>query len=265
MHTLSHQFVISTNHTSKTFSIYALRMLLMMAVCVLVQVGMPTFATGQGSVSQTDGGTPAAKMRDCSDCPQLISVPSGAYLMGSPAQEAGRSDDEVQHEVKVSGLAVGETEITVEQFSSFVSLTGYHPVSRCLTDIHGTNAWLVSGKNNWMVPGFFDYVQSNDDPVVCVSWDDAVAYASWLAKQTGKPYRLLTEAEWEYVARAGSTAPYFWGPDQEKSCDFGNVADAAAGAAPWWPPSWKALKCQTGTSLPHQLSLTSPTSSVSLT
>ena len=75
---------------------------------------------------------------------------------------------------------------------------------------------------SWRAPG---YAQSADDPAVCISWNDARAYVAWLAVRTGENYRLLSEAEWEYAARAGSGAARFWGDDSALACDFANVYD----------------------------------------
>jgi formylglycine-generating enzyme required for sulfatase activity len=75
---------------------------------------------------------------------------------------------------------------------------------------------------SWRSPGL---VQTDSHPVLCVSWNDARAYAQWLSKKTGKRYRLPTEAEWEFAARAGSPAARYWGDDPVQACRFANVAD----------------------------------------
>jgi hypothetical protein len=125
--------------------------------------------------------------RDAPDAPEMVVIPPGAFTMGSPASEPGRyADESPQHRVSIGySLAVGRYDVTREQYAAFVTATAYTG--------SGTGC-------DWRSPGFD---QSGADPVVCVSWEDAQAYASWLSRKTGHTYRLLSEAEWEYAARAG--------------------------------------------------------------
>ena len=143
-----------------------------------------------GDTSDTDevvGDT----FRDCATCPEMVVVPSGNFMMGSPEGEKYRGKDEgPQHRVTISKpFAVGKYEVTVGQFEEFANETK-HP------------------NNEWRDPGF---EQSANHPVVYVSWNDAQTYADWLSTKTGHNYRLLSEAEWEYVARAGTTTAYHFG------------------------------------------------------
>lgn len=158
------------------------------------------------------------RFRDCEDnaCPSLVVLPEGRFTMGSPAGEQGRYDDEgPQHEVRIGyRLAVMEAEVTRGQYRAFVGDT-----RRVQTG--------CAGGGNWQQPGF---EQTDDHPVVCVSWDDGRAFAQWLSRRTGKAYRLLSEAEWEYAARAGSQSRYSFGDDDRKLCRFANVADRSAKA-----------------------------------
>jgi formylglycine-generating enzyme required for sulfatase activity len=105
-------------------------------------------------------------------------------------------------------FAVGKFAVTVDQFSDFVGETGYDA---------GTTCWAYEGwkaeersSHSFRDPGF---PQAGSHPSVCLSWDDAKAYVRWLSEKTGRAYRLLSEAEWEYAARAGTTTRYFWGDD----------------------------------------------------
>jgi formylglycine-generating enzyme required for sulfatase activity len=144
-----------------------------------------------------------AAMRDCSDaCPEMVRVPAGRFLMGSPASEARRDLDESPlHEVDIRrGFWVGRYAVTVGEFAAFVKATGFDTGGRC-----NEKAGL-----SWRDPG---YPVSDTSPVVCVDYADAVAYTTWLSKKTAHRYRLLSEAEYEYVDRAGSRTAYWWGPE----------------------------------------------------
>jgi len=113
-------------------------------------------------------------------------IPGGSFRMGSPATEEGREDDERQHTVRVDGFWMGETEVTNRQYRRFKP--GHDSKS---SEGHSLNG--------------------DEQPAVYVSWHDAVAYAKWLSQKTGKHFRLPTEAEWEYAARAGTTTARYWG------------------------------------------------------
>ena len=134
--------------------------------------------------------------RDCATCPEMVVVPAGKFMMGSPEEETGRNDDEgPQRKVSIpKPFAVGKYEVTVGQFAEFIKGTKYE-MSNC----------SYPQDRSWRNPGF---KQTNNHPVVCVNWDDASTYAHWLSKKTKHEYRLLTEAEWEYAVRAGTTTAY---------------------------------------------------------
>jgi formylglycine-generating enzyme required for sulfatase activity len=170
----------------------------------------------------------------------MVVLPSGPYLMGSPESErermnreappAGRMsyvvDDETpQRAVTINAMAVGRYEVTVAQYAAFARDTNHPASANCISDQDGDRLWEFSGPGTWLTPGF---QQTPEDPVVCVSWEDAQQYVAWLSQRTGSHYRLLTEAEWEYAARGGSTAPYPWGEFYDDACRYANVADATA-------------------------------------
>jgi len=145
--------------------------------------------------------TPAGEVfRDCAHCPQMVVVPAGSFTMGSPASEEGRHRNEgPQHEVSFGkSFAVGRYPVTVGEFSRFVKETDYE-----VTGDHSLGC-----QNGWLNPSRYGAGQTARHPVSCVTHEAATAYAGWLSEQTGHNYRLLTEAEWEYSARAGSTGPY---------------------------------------------------------
>ena len=153
--------------------------------------------------------SPGDVFRDCKSCPQMVVVPAaGDFMMGSPSSEKGRVDDESpRHRVTITkSFAVGKHEVTRGQYAVFARLTGHSPSGRCW--IYDGSEWKESDTNSWRNPGF---VQGEDDPVVCVSWEDAQAFVGWLSRETGQDYRLLTESEWEYAARAGTKGPFHFG------------------------------------------------------
>lgn len=138
----------------------------------------------------------------------MIIVPAGNFMMGSPDSEPEHEVNESPvHEVTIAkSFAVGRYEVTLGQYKAFVAATGYASSKGCLTtETAGTE---YRDERDYLSPGI---AQTDRHPVVCVSWEDATAYAAWLAKLTGKPYRLLTEAEWEYAARGGTQTPFPWG------------------------------------------------------
>lgn len=167
--------------------------------------------------------------------PEMVVVPSGAFMMGSPANETGRDSDEgPQRRVTIGrNFAVGKYEVTVAEFDAFVRDTGYNAGTRCRTYEGGSWDWR-DGKS-WGSPGFS---QTTDHPVTCVDWDAAQAYAGWLSRKTGETYRLLTEAEWEYAARAGTSTPYWWG--RSASHEYANYgADSCCSGATSGRDQWR--------------------------
>ena len=138
----------------------------------------------------------------------MVRVPAGRFLMGSPDDEPGRLDVEgPQRWVSIAtAFDVSKFAITLEQFEAFVRLSGYLYSPMC--QLWDGTAWHET-RGSYRDPGF---AQTRLHPAVCVSWTDAQAYVAWLRDVTGRAFRLLAEAEWEYAARAGSSAAYWWGP-----------------------------------------------------
>jgi formylglycine-generating enzyme required for sulfatase activity len=128
--------------------------------------------------------------KECENCPEMVVVPSGSFTMGSPASEEGRGNEEgPQHSVTLAKpFAVGRFAVTFDEWDA------------CVAD-GGCNGHRPDDKG-W---------GRGRQPVINVSWADAKAYVAWLSRKTGKPYRLLSEAEREYVTRAGTTTPFWWG------------------------------------------------------
>jgi formylglycine-generating enzyme required for sulfatase activity len=175
----------------------------------------------------------SAAHKDCDVCPEMVAIPAGSFLMGSPWTEEGYWDTEgPQTTVTVAPFQLSAAPVTRGQFAEFVKDTGYQAGSSCTFWETKKKISAYGPGFDWRNPGFEGLEQTDTHPVVCVSWNDAQAYASWLSKRTGQQYRLPTEAEWEYAARAGTTTARYWGddPESDQACAYANVADRTAKA-----------------------------------
>ncbi|MDX1654601.1 MAG: formylglycine-generating enzyme family protein [Candidatus Competibacteraceae bacterium] len=142
-------------------------------------VGEPAESLPQGVFRDT--------LQDGSRGPEMVALPAGTFIMGSPEEEPGRSPAEgPQHQVNIRPFAIGRTEVTFAEYEAFAQAMG--------RESPGDEGWGRGRR-----------------PVINVSWNDAVAYAQWLSDQTGERYRLPSEAEWEYAARAGTRTPFWTG------------------------------------------------------
>ena len=188
------------------------------------------------AVPQAAPAAAAAAARDCDVCPELATVPPGQFLMGSapdaPELDASTGESPAVALSFARPFQVSRREVTVGEFRRFVEATGAKAVPGCR--VWSGGQWIQDPDRSWRDPGFAAPPR-DDDPVVCVSWDDARAYAEWLSAESGKRYRLPSEAEWEYVARGGTSYPRFWGERDSRedvalslACDYANVYDASA-------------------------------------
>ena len=152
----------------------------------------------------------------------MVVVPAGDFMMGSPEKERGRSDEEgPQHRVTIAKpLAIGKFSITRGEFAAFVKETDHKTEEGAMSS---GPEWKHQPDRSWRSPGFD---QDDRHPVVCVNWHDAKEYVAWLSKKVGKAYRLLTEAEREYAARAKTATRYSFGDD-----------DAALSEYAWYRPN----------------------------
>ncbi|MEA3273773.1 MAG: SUMF1/EgtB/PvdO family nonheme iron enzyme [Pseudomonadota bacterium] len=177
--------------------------------------------------------------------PAMVAIDGDCYQMGSPPNEEGREDDERQHKICVNGFRLGKYEVTVKEFRRFVEATGYRTdAERNEGGEPGCSAFDQSDKESelkyrswasWRKPNQYEPTRE-DHPVTCVSWNDAQAYIAWLNGETGGHYRLPTEAEWEYAARAGTTTARFWGDSVDGlACLNASVADTAHDWADGFP------------------------------
>ena len=139
--------------------------------------------------------------KECADCPEMVVVPPGSFVMGSPLNEPGR------------GFIVGlpnEPQIDGEGPQRQVRFERRFAVGKFAVTFAEWDACVADGGCNRHRPYDVDWGRGKL-PVINVSWNHAKAYVAWLSQKTGKPYRLLSEAEREYVTRAGTTTPYWWG------------------------------------------------------
>jgi len=145
----------------------------------------------------TVGSTFSDTLKDSSSGPEMLMIPAGTFRMGD-IQGGGESNEKPVHSVSVGQFAMGKFEVTFAEYDKFAEATGREKPN--------DKGW---GRGN--------------RPVINVSWNDATAYAKWLSNQTGKQYRLPTEAEWEYAARAGTETKYWWGNSIDRSkANYGN-------------------------------------------
>lgn len=144
--------------------------------------------------------------RDCDLCPEMVVVPAGTFMMGSPDTEEGRRENEgPRHQVTIEYMfAAGVYEVTFDEWDACVRGGGCGG--------HEPDDWGMGRGRR---------------PVVDVHWEDAWQYVDWLTEQTGEEYRLLSEAEWEYVARAGTRTARYWGETDREQCRFANGYDAS--------------------------------------
>jgi serine/threonine-protein kinase len=145
---------------------------------------------------------------------KLVPIAPGKFVMGSPPAEASRAADEEQHEVVLTRpFFMAAHEVTVGQFKAFVNSSGYQTEPEKHRDawrLFPDNRWGRDEKVDWKDPGF---PQTDQHPVVCVTWNDAAAFCDWLSRKEDRKYTLPTEAQWEYCCRAGSGAKFCFGDD----------------------------------------------------
>ena len=176
--------------------------------------------------------TRGREFRDCDDCPEMVVIPAGSFRMGCVSGSDDCSDRERPvRDVEVASFALAKYEVTRGQFAAFAAATG-HQARGCRVYAWQVRRfgrdrweWRTDEQASWREPGFD---QRDNEPVICVSWEDAQAYVRWLSAETGQAYRLPSEAEWEYAARAGTTTSFHWGASGSAHCAHGNAADRSA-------------------------------------
>lgn len=176
--------------------------------------------------------------------PDMISIPGGLFTMGCVEGRDNVAGNCVENEkpaqpVNVDAFKLAKTEVTLAQFRAFIDDTAYQTTAEqagsCWSR-QSNGVWSYAQGHSWQDLGF---AQTDNDPVACISWHDAQAYTEWLSGKTGETYRLPTEAEWEYAARAGTEFAYSWG-QCTSGCKHANMADAKGQA---FFDDWAARDC----------------------
>ena len=170
---------------------------------------------------------PGEMFRDCPDCPDMVVIPAGTFTMGAPKDEPGFYDEDgPQRTVKIHQFAAGKFDVTKGQWSAFVAATDRPTVEGCQWSFLPKEK---EGRASWRYLGF---EQDDSHPAVCVTWKDTQDYLAWIGQRAGRHYRLLSEAEWEYAARAGTTTPYPWGSKaSHEQANYGGDDHAGYGVA----------------------------------
>jgi formylglycine-generating enzyme required for sulfatase activity len=198
-----------------------------------------------------------ATIRDCATCPELVVLGPGQFQIGARPEEAAAlglpadlaAREQPRRSVTIRhAFAFGRQEVTLREFAEFVADSGYAPPPGCWV-YEGTD-WHFDPERRWDQSRLD---QAPDHPVTCVNWHDARAYVDWLSSRTGKPYRLPSEAEWEFAARSGTGTPYWFGSDRSAICRYVNLGDLDTEARFHWAAratklriQWSPEKCRDG-------------------
>ena len=161
---------------------------------------------------------------------ELVPISGGKFNMGSERDMDDDNDEKPPHSVELPDFMLGKYEVTVGQFRRFVEATEYVTgaergeggKSGCHIYFEDKNNSGWKKGSSWQKPG---YAIDDNQPVVCVGWNDVMAFIKWLSEQTGETYRLPSESEWEYAARAGTASKYSFGDDEAELCKYANHAD----------------------------------------
>ena len=195
---------------------------------------------------------PGQTFRDCASCPEMVVVPAGTFIMGSPESEAGRLrvvyDQEgeaiewtTQDTVRLE-VGAGHRLVIVEGPQRYVTIAAPFAVGVYEVTFEEWDACARGGGCGGLIPDHAGWGRGRR-PVINVSWAEARSYAEWLSRETGETYRLPSEAEWEYVARAGTETARYWGETDAAQCRHANGADAAALQQ---YPGWVTASCSDG-------------------
>ena len=212
---------------------------------------------GDAAMQPLQSAAPA--VRDCPQCPELVPIAAGEFTMGADIEEPRRlglpeywaTREQPRHAVRIErGFSIGRYEVTRGEFAEFARETGYAPAPGCWHFVG--SEWLLDESRSWRDAKI---EQTDAHPVTCVNWHDAQAYIEWLSAKTQRRYRLASEAEWEYVVRAGTKSAYWFGDSPEQICRHVNLGDQTTQARYRWDQTkikyevlsdWKGQPCDDG-------------------
>ena len=186
------------------------------------------------AAQETGAASQSPAVEDLPLIPELVAIPAGSFAMGCTAgwdDSVGgcRANEFPAQQVDVQAFRLGRHEVTRGQFRHFINETNYLTIAEQKThgcsvaDPQKPGSWIIDPALNWRRPGF---KQTDSHPVVCISWKDTQQYLAWLNQKTQNQYRLPSEAEWEYAARAGRVTAIYWGSKGNQR--FANYQDVAA-------------------------------------
>jgi formylglycine-generating enzyme required for sulfatase activity len=202
------------------------------AAMFLLLLGMAT-----GLQAADTAREPGTAFRDCETCPMMVVIPAGGFVMGTAA-DAGAIVIRLPQT-----FALGRTEVTRAEFARFIADSGYEPRSGCRNWDPALARFNDDARRGWQNPAT-PASPVDEHPANCVSFADARAYVEWLARETGEPYRLPSEAEWEFAAGGGTMALRPWGDAPEDGCESANTYDVTADAA--YRLGWPHAGCRDG-------------------
>ena len=204
---------------------------------VLLLAGLQPLSAA--TAAEARGALPGTFFRDCPDCPEMVVLPAGTFVLGTPGELVPGS-----LVVKVPrAFAMGRREVTRGEYAKFVADSGYEPKPGCRSLDTAAGSYRLDRTRTWQNP-LVPAAPTDSHPVSCVSLADAQAYAQWLARKTGQRYRLPSEGEWEYAARAGTTTLRPWGDEPALGCAEANGYDL--GAEDLWRLGQPAVPCRDG-------------------
>ncbi len=150
---------------------------------------------------------PGETFRDCNDCPEMVVIPAGTFTMGAPKDEPGFYDEDgPQRIVSIRPFAAGKFDVTKGQWAAICR--GHEAPNLGKLPMGAFSPKDKEAKASWR---YLSFEQDDTHPVVCVTWNETQEYLAWISRRSGKHYRLMSEAEWEYAARAGTKTAYPWG------------------------------------------------------